>query len=143
MILIKNDKIVLATNTDIEIYALVALNNANSIETFTNLEDMSVSEAPINIKIKELKKYSSAHKDSILCLENISDILFASGSSDGNLIVWHSETLMRTMSLKPFEELNLNENLLRLSLNSIITFKCLLEVCGYMSFLIQALFLFH
>lgn len=147
MILIKNDKIVLATNTDIEIYALVSLNSSSSsnrlADSFDTSEldgippdEISVPSTFTNVKIKELKKYFNVHKDSILCLGQVSDNLFASGSSDGLLIIWQSETLVRTMELRPFDELNLNLSFTRQNLNSITCFLKLFEVnCDFLLYI--------
>lgn len=54
--------------------------------------------------------------------------MFASGSSDGTLIIWQSENLTRCIELKPFDELNQNEALKRLNLTSVNCFKCLYDV---------------
>jgi hypothetical protein len=58
----------------------------------------------------------------------IEDKMFASGSSDGTLILWLSENLTRCIELKPFDELNQNEALKRLNLTSVNCFKCLYDV---------------
>ena len=55
--------------------------------------------------------------------------LFASGSSDGNLILWESDTLLKYADLKPFDELNRSDHALRFSLTSISCVKSLYEVC--------------
>lgn len=121
MILIKNDKLVLATNGDIEIYALVFLNN-NSISAD------STTPAKCAIKIKEIKKYPNTHEDSILCLNSIGESMFASGSSNGLFILWQTDNLNKLRELRPFEELvdQINHN--RLSINSISCFQFLYEV---------------
>jgi WD40 repeat protein len=104
---IKKDRFVLATNSDVEVYTLAIRNNSYIMKLF--------------------QKTKNAHKDSILCLDSVSGELFASGSSDGHLILWNSESLA-TMHLRPFDELNKNETALRLSSTSIISFKLVNQV---------------
>ena len=126
--LIKKDRFVLATNSDLEIYSLfLVFNNyvtnnlvVDSNSTVANTETVNVVSS---FKIKLLKKFLSIHRDSILCLDSMSESLFASGSTDGHLIVWQSETLTKKYDLKPFDELNKNETAMRLSSTSIICFK--------------------
>jgi hypothetical protein len=121
---IKRDRFVLATNYDLEIYALALRVNRSA----------AVEEGPVvtNYIMKLLKTYPDAHdnrcRDSILCLDSISEGLFASGSSDGHLILWNSDSLVKTMSLRPFDELNRNETALRLGSTSIISFKLINQV---------------
>jgi hypothetical protein len=55
IILIKHDKLVIATNNDLEVYALLQTNQESD-----------------ELKIKELKKCSNAHENSILNLSKIS-----------------------------------------------------------------------
>ena len=69
MIQIKSDMIVLATNSDIEIYGLIPFisNKTNSKENDNdNKEEVSC------LTIKELKKYLNVHRDSILTLIKLS-----------------------------------------------------------------------
>ena len=58
----------------------------------------------------------------------LKDKLFASGSSDGNLILWQSDTLIKYADLRPFDELNKNEQALRQSLTSICCVKSVYDV---------------
>ena len=44
--------------------------------------------------------------------------MFASGSSDGILILWNSEHLRKVIILRPFQELIANEAMLKLNLTS-------------------------
>ena len=122
--MIKTDKFAVATNSDIEIYALVCLGagNANSNEDHNELNKSHRS----YIRIKELKKFVNSHEDSILCLSKLTEAMFASGSSNGHLIIWQSDTLIRLLELRPFDELNHESK--RLALTSITSFRCLLEV---------------
>ena len=55
-------------------------------------------------------------------------LLFASGSSDGQLIIW-DQNLKKMSVLKPFAELILNESLLKLNITSITCLASLSEVC--------------
>jgi hypothetical protein len=55
MIMIKHEKLVIATNTDLEIYVLLQTNQESD-----------------ELKIKELKKCLNAHENSILNLRKIS-----------------------------------------------------------------------
>jgi hypothetical protein len=103
MITIKNDRIVLATNSDIEMYAIVSTQNQQQQqqqdETKTNNNNNFSS------KIKELKKYINIHDDSIIYLANLNENTFGSSSSDGKLIIWQSETLVKYLDLRPFNEM--------------------------------------
>ena len=47
------------------------------------------------------------------------DNVFASGSSDGHIVLWLSQTLIKSIELRPFSELIKNEIMLRLNLTSI------------------------
>ncbi len=58
IIKIQNERIVVASNNDIEIYGIVS----------NSFQDNSVD----LYRIRELKRFLNAHKDSILTLENIS-----------------------------------------------------------------------
>lgn len=82
-ILLDKDRIVFASNFDIEIFSCEQ-----------------------NSKLVELKKFIKTHNDTILSLEIISDLIFASGSSDGQVILWLSKNLIRSVELRPFNELN-------------------------------------
>ena len=75
MIKIRNERIVVASNFDIEIYGLVGNSNQqkspvspNGTKTFET-ESSQISEH--GVRLKELKRYLNAHKDTILTLENI------------------------------------------------------------------------
>ncbi len=71
MIQIKSDKLVLATNSDIEFYGLIPFaNKSKENQLNTNNDEIS------SLKIKELKKYINAHKDSILSLTKLSGNFF-------------------------------------------------------------------
>jgi len=111
VILINNERIVVATNLDVEIY---------SYENATEC------------KLKELKRFQSTHKDSILVLEKISDILFATGSSDGHIILWQSQNLIRGIELKPFSELNMHNGISLTSINAlkVLHERYMLIACG-------------
>ena len=61
LITIKNDRIVIATNFDIEIFAIINANNDENV-----LEDEN------SYKLVELKQYYNTHKENILALEIIS-----------------------------------------------------------------------
>jgi WD40 repeat protein len=63
---------------------------------------------------------------SILTLENISELIFASGSSDGQVILWLSKNLIRSIELRPFDELNANSLTSGLNLTSI---SCIRSYC--------------
>lgn len=122
--MIKSDKFVVATNSDIEIYALVCLGSRSNDET-SNKRTTSYT----SVRIKELKKYMNAHEDSILCLAKVTDSMFASGSSNGHFILWQSDTLIKIMDLRPCEEvISQNDPERRLGLTSITFFQCLYEV---------------
>ena len=72
MIQIKNDKFVLATNSDIEIYGLVPIVTSNdATATTADADNLNFIDETNQLKIKELKKYLNTHRDSILCLEKI------------------------------------------------------------------------
>ena len=47
------------------------------------------------------------------------DNVFASGSSDGQIVLWLTQTLVKSIEIKPFSELVKNEMMLRLNLTSI------------------------
>ena len=72
MIQIKTDKLVLATNSDIEFYALIPFAANKAKENQLNINNDEIS----SLKIKELKKYINAHKDSILTLTKLSGNFF-------------------------------------------------------------------
>jgi hypothetical protein len=76
MILIKNDKLVLATNSDIEVYGLIDSNiHSNESDDMNAYENSNSENNDIqDLRIKELKKYINVHKDSILCLDNLSGL---------------------------------------------------------------------
>lgn len=126
MTLIKNDKLAVATNSDIEIYALVCL-TSSSVPIVVN-QNEAKNEKKSFIRIKELKKYVNTHEDSVLCLEKISDSMFASGSANGHFILWQSDTLIKILDLRPFDELNINSETNRYALTSITCFRCLYKV---------------
>jgi WD40 repeat protein len=155
LIQIKDDKLAAATNSDIEIYGLVrfeeTVNNKDAAVEATlsfvgsaveqsssltgsrsnmdyELNDQSSSSSSTVIKLKELKKFSNAHRETITCLERISDIMFGSASSDGTLLLIHSETLLILFELKPFDELNHNQSMLKMNPTSISSFTCLFNV---------------
>jgi hypothetical protein len=115
MIALKDNKFILATNNDLEIFVLIHSND--------NDEKTSSS-----YKIKELKSYSNAHLDSILYINKISDSMFASASANGILTLWHSDHLFKIIDLKPFDELNKNESMLKQNLTCITCFKPFYEV---------------
>lgn len=95
MILINKTKIALATNTDIEFYALFFFDKIDLIEN--------------KIRIKQLEIFENCHSDTILCLDLLQGFLFASGSCDGTILIWHSETMQKMMELKPFDNHHLGE----------------------------------
>jgi hypothetical protein len=70
MIQIKSDKLVLATNSDLEVYGIISLTSINTLAK----ENLSINKnvEKNNSTIKELKKYLNAHKDSILTLTKLS-----------------------------------------------------------------------
>jgi hypothetical protein len=77
MIKIRNERIVIASNFDIEIYGLAG----NSIQqrspstipnAIKNLETLSSQISENGIRIRELKRYLNSHQDTILTLVNIS-----------------------------------------------------------------------
>ena len=72
MIQIKSDKLVLATNSDIEFYGLIPFSTNKVKENQLNINNDEIS----SLKIKELKKYINAHKDSILTLTKLSGNFF-------------------------------------------------------------------
>lgn len=112
--LIKKDRFVLATNSDLEVYALVII--------FTE---------KANLKLKLLKKASNVHEigSSILCLGCVNESLFASGSSDGQLILWNTETLNKSFELRPFDGLNKLKIDVKLgSMNTIVCFRLFNQV---------------
>lgn len=126
--MIKNDKFAVATNSDIEIYALVCFGTGNANYSSVENDDGLVNKSRSYIRIKELKKFVNSHEDSILCLSKLTETMFASGSSNGHLILWQSDTLMRLFELRPFDEINHGDESRRLALTSITSFRCLLEV---------------
>jgi hypothetical protein len=79
MIYMKNDKIVLATNLDIEFYALVNSSIVKDSEIIDeqnlgicSAENMFTTDQSYNhLSFRELKIYANAHLDTILCLESI------------------------------------------------------------------------
>lgn len=70
MIQIKSDKLVLATNSDIEIYGIIPSASINTLAKEN--QSINKNEEQNNLTIKELKKYLNAHKDSILTLAKLS-----------------------------------------------------------------------
>ena len=74
MIQIKNDKIAVATNSDIEIYGLVR-SSSNQNPSM----DMLGATNENTIRLRELKRLVNAHKETILCLDVVSG-LFESNS---------------------------------------------------------------
>ena len=66
-----------------------------------------------------------------------SDTLFASGSSDGHFIIYNSDSLIKFFDLKPFEELNRNQSMLKLSLTSINCFKAIDDVSWVLADLLK------
>lgn len=52
---------------------------------------------------------------------------FASGSSDGHIVIWLSQSLIKSSELKPFSELNKSEMILRLNLTTINSLRPLNE----------------
>lgn len=124
--MIKTDKFAVATNSDIEIYALVCLSGGDTAPNQrTKKHNTNINSY---VRIKELKKFVNAHDDSILCLSKLTESVFASGSSDGHLILWQSDTLIRVYELRPFDELARADDMKRLALPSITSFRCLLDV---------------
>ncbi|CAF1016158.1 unnamed protein product [Brachionus calyciflorus] len=114
ILLTKKEKIVVATNTDLEFYVLITVNK--------KLESKSTSEFS-HFRVKELKKHLNCHYDSILCLDNLNDSYFASGSTDGQIKIWQSDTLNILYELRPFEDISLNDNFSKLNFNSICCVK--------------------
>jgi hypothetical protein len=55
------------------------------------------------------------------------DNVFASGSSDGHIVLWLSQNLIKSIELRPFNELNKNEMISRLNLTSINSIRTLYE----------------
>lgn len=149
-VVIKSDKFVVATNSDIEIYALVCLGGGGSSSAASTPATPDIDHADDDhndhdrrrkakktttapatttyIRIKELKKFVNSHEDSILCVEKLTDAMFASGSSSGHLILWQSDTLIRVFELRPFDELNQAHESKRLALTSVSNFQCLFDV---------------
>ena len=72
MIKIRNDRIVAASNFDIEIYTIVGNSIQKSLTNGKSLESVSSQINESGLRIRELKRYLNAHKDTILTLENIS-----------------------------------------------------------------------
>lgn len=78
MITIKNDRIVAASNFDIEIYGIITSTNTTPTSNRSQrlIENSSVQQSnetnESKFKIRELKRFLNAHKDSITVLENIS-----------------------------------------------------------------------
>ena len=105
MIIIKNDRIVLATNSDIEMYEIVSGQTQSQQHLYESNSNNKNPSSNIYSKIKELKKYTNIHNDSILYLANLSENTFGSSSSDGKLIIWQSETLVKYLDIRPFNEI--------------------------------------
>ncbi len=113
MSLVGRDRVALVTNSDIEIYDLV---KGQVVEN---------SQQPY-YGLKFVKKITNEYEDSILHLERLNELLFATGSSDGELVIWKSETLDKFHCVKLFEELHKNDS--RLNYTSIIRFGLFKEV---------------
>jgi WD40 repeat protein len=100
----KNNQLIIATNNDIEIYKI---NDKQSLELVRCFVDI--------------------HRDTILCIDKISDHLFASSSSDGCLIIWDSRQTDKSYEILPFKELKQDKSSTshRYVLNSIFCFRSL------------------
>jgi hypothetical protein len=61
---------------------------------------------------------------------------FASGSSDGSLILWQTESLLKIAVLKPFDELIQNDIMLKLNLTCITCIKPYGEVSWKKNFIL-------
>jgi hypothetical protein len=54
--------------------------------------------------------------------------MFGSSSANGILTLWHTDHLFKINDLKPFDELNKNESMLKQNLTCISCFKTFYEV---------------
>lgn len=95
---IDRDRFVVASNFDLESYCMSVASKTSEI-----LEK--------RIKLKEVNRQKNAHRDSIQSLCRISDTSFASGSSEGLLIVWNAHDFRKLIILKPSCDLQLETKL--------------------------------
>lgn len=114
MLLINKTKIALATNTDIEFYVLFYFDKIDLIGK--------------QFRIKQLEVYENCHSDTILCLDALKGYFFASGSCDGIIFIWQSETMQKLMELKPFEGHHLGESLTKSDFFGVCSIKQLNQV---------------
>lgn len=134
--MIKADKFAVATNSNIEIYALVCLGGGGTMAAANQRTRKHKTNINSYVRIKELKYFVNAHDDSISCLSKLTESVFASGSSDGHIILWQSDTLLRVYELRPFDELARADDTKRLALPSVTSFRCLLDVLPDLSLMI-------
>ena len=123
IIQIENDRFVVASNFDLESYCVfIAKTSVSNFDAF-NIPEQDKFEK--KIKLKEVNKQKNAHTDTILSLSKISEISFASGSSEGLLIIWNSDDFSKLIILKPLSEF---QSEVKLSLTSASCIKPLSEV---------------
>ena len=100
MIQIKHGRLVLATNHDLEAYTLFEPARIEATVDTAHRSPLVVTNEAYSIRA--LKKYANVHDDSISCLMNVNEEMFASGASNGITILWQAETMIRSHQLVPF-----------------------------------------
>jgi len=106
-----NDRFVVASNSDIELYCIVVEKLSVSSYEEQKSAPMYDQKFEKKVKLKADNREKNAHKDSILSLSKVSDSSFVSSSSDGVLIIWNSIDLKKLVVLKPSDEIQKREAL--------------------------------
>ncbi len=78
------------------------------IVSFVHHEEINIAEAPIDVRQDTRWAPSVAHSDDILAMDNCGETLLATGSFDGDIIVWN---LKLARSLKKFDSRSFRKKL--------------------------------